>query len=552
MTTQPHQDEGRDDRTLLALALAVGADRAEVSLTHFSGGRIEVWVSVGVLEMPNGFLAATVILNMLSRFMGAVELRVVGDITPTLETALEAALARLQQIDTREGRSVRRVSVGGEPGDAGRAVDEAAARVGIGDALSFHDGCTAGDAERAISIAFDGWTCALRRGASAGKIVASSVPFGALAAACFAVAEVFKTLVACSVSDEVAAHFRRRFTHDWRFSVWIMEQLNREAPRLAPPPVDPLPPLAIDQVLQVGAGAVGNAAALAFASTAAIRGDLAVLDPKRVDVKNLNRCYYFTETDVGILKVEVLERTATRPGLHVCGWEQGFTAAAAHDGAIIVSTVDNNEVRHRMQEALPGVLVEGATGGTTVAVSVHSPGNGRSCLVCRHPDPAIGGTRHVPLSLAEAAAATGLTEEEIASGRVHGTMAISDDVIARVAARSEDVATILRRAREAGQDLCGALGDLRAELGTISGPREASVPFVSNLAGVLAAAEVVKLLVRADGVADVPVLDNVLEIDLARDYSRHAQIAFLEPPRSDCALCQARGDLVARVMARRG
>jgi hypothetical protein len=49
------------------------------------------------------------------------------------------------------------------------------------------------------------------------------------------------------------------------------------------------------------------------------------------------------------------------------------------------------------------------------------------------------------------------------------------------------------------------------------------VPFVSNLACVLAAAEVVKLLLRAGGVADVPVLDNVLEVDPARDYSRHVQ-----------------------------
>jgi hypothetical protein len=84
----------------------------------------------------------------------------------------------------------------------------------------------------------------------------------------------------------------------------------------------------------------------------------------------------------------------------------------------------------------------------------------------------------------------------------------------------------------------------------VRGPREASIPFVSNLAGVLAAAEVIKLLLRAAGVLHVSVLDNVLEIDLARNYGRHERLAFLEPPRSDCALCQERADVVAHVYDR--
>jgi hypothetical protein len=109
----------------------------------------------------------------------------------------------------------------------------------------------------------------------------------------------------------------------------------------------------------------------------------------------------------------------------------------------------------------------------------------------------------------------------------------------------------LRRARDEGQDLCGALGDLRTHFGTVHGPREASVPFVSNLAGVLASAEVVKLLLRAAGAPNVPVLDNVLEIDIGRSYARHARLAFREPRRSDCALCHDRADVVARLYEHR-
>jgi molybdopterin/thiamine biosynthesis adenylyltransferase len=556
MTDQPSNkvptpDQFRDDRTRRMLALVVGPDRADTSLTHFSVARVEVWVTSGVLEVPNGFLATAAILNMLSRFVGTVEVHAMGDLSPAVGIALDSTLAWVQQIDTREGRSVRRVSAGHDGSEARLPGDRTVVRVHLGDTppISNSDGVV--DAEQNVSIAFDGWTCAIRRGFNAGEIAASSVPFGALAAACFAVAEVFKTLVASCVSSEDLPAFRRRFTRDWRFSVWAMERVNGDLKPTGSPPVDSLPTLAIDHVLQVGAGAVGNAAALAFASTAAITGDLHVLDPKHMDLKNLNRCYYFTEVDVGATKAVVLERAAARAGLRVLGEEVGFTSAAARDATVLLSTVDNNEVRHRMQEVLPLYLVQGATGGTTAVVSVHSPGNKRSCLVCRHPDPDVGLVRKVPLSLAAAAAATGLSEEEIASGSVGGTLAISDEVIARVAARSAEVAAILRRARDTGQDLCGALGDLRADMGTISGPQEASVPFVSNLAGILAAAEVVKLLLRTRGLADVPLLDNVLQIDLARDYSRHARLAFQEPPRSDCGLCQGRAELVTHMVARR-
>src|SRR5262249_42595619 len=156
-------------------------------------------------------------------------------------------------------------------------------------------------------------------------------------------------------------------------------------------------------------------------------------------------------------------------------------------------------------------------------------------LVCRHPDRDIGLTRRVALSVEDAAAITGLTEAEVASGQVGGGTTITDEVIARVSMRSPNAAATLRRARADGQDLCGALGDLRAQLGTIRGPSEVSVPFVSNLGGVLAAAEVVKLLLRAAGHPDIPVLDNVFQVDLARDYSRHDHLAYREPPRADCS-----------------
>lgn len=514
-----------------------------MSLTHFSTAVVKVYVSAEALDGPNAFLAAITMLNMLGRFVGIVELHVIGKVKSPVHEALDRSLSFLRRIDTREGRSVLLVLEDGV--DVSSSVPPAA-RVWIGRAQDLVSRVSA-DPMTDVHVSFDGWTCILRRGASPSEIVASAVPFGALAAACFAVAEVFKTLGAASVSKDNLPMFVRRFTHDWCFSVWTMNRVADGAHYVPPRGIDPLPPLVVDRILQVGAGAVGNATILALRSVAAISGILRVFDAKRVGMKTLNRCYFFTEDDVDAHKVRVVERTGSRPGLDVQGYADEFSSAVAKDIPILLSTVDNNEVRHRMQEVLPEVLVEGATGGTKIAVGVHTPGNGRSCLVCRHPDPATGLTRLVPLSLQDAATITGLTEAEIASGRVDNTMAVTDEIIARVSVRSSAAAEVLRRARDAGQDLCGAIGNLRARLGTIVGPLEASVPFVSNLAGILAAAEVVKLLLRAAGIADVPVLDNVIEMDLARDYSRHASLAYAEPPRSDCALCQERADIIANL-----
>lgn len=540
-------EASRDDRTYRTLELLVGSDRADVTLTHFSAGRVEVRVTGATLEMPNGFLAVVATLNMLSRFVGTIELLVAGRRGGAVEPALDLELARLRRIDARPGRSAHLSWV--EPGAVASPREQAAARVWIGE--PGESGTLPEDVDRDVGIAFDGWTCELRRGGPLGATEASRVPFGALSAACFAVAEVFKTLVAASLPACDRAVFRRRFTRAWQFSAWAMERITNDSSKVLAVQPAAVERLDIGAVLQVGAGAVGNATALAISATAGLSGHLRVLDVKPVAKTNLNRCYYFTEDHVGQPKVAVLAAAASRIGLRLLATNEPFQAEHAREAAIVLSTVDNNQARHRMQEALPAVLVEGATGGTTIAVAVHSAGNGRSCLVCRHPDPELGLTRREPLSVSAAAKETGLTEDEIISGQVGGVAVITDEVVARVAARSEDAAAHLRRAGDAGQDLCGALGDLRSLLGTVEGPREASVPFVSNLAGVLAAAEVVKILLSMSGAANVPVLDNVLQLDLARDYGRHDRLSYREPRRADCALCVRRADVVAHVVHRR-
>lgn len=535
----------RDDRTLRTLTHVLGSGDAALALTHFVQSRVEVAITATTLAMPNGWTAVKLALNMLSRFIGAVELRVVGEMDSTLEERVAALLQSLSRIDTRAGRRVARCT------EAGTVPCAAVLAIGEGVVAPCHEmtvkPVTKGESEGAavvIALGFDAWACHLSRnvGLRGLAVTASSVPLGGMAGACFAVAEIFKTLVASAVDPAARATFERRFTQDWRYSVWTQDRATAEssvAVHAAPAP-DVLPALRLERVLQVGAGAVGNATAFAFAEAVELTGVLPVLDVKVVDEKNLNRCLYFREHDVRDRKVDVLAREATRAGLQLRGIHEPYVDEHGRGALILLSTVDNNEVRHQMQETLPAYIVEGSTGDTKIAVSVHTAVDDRTCLICKHPERLQGVERRRSLSVEEAVAITGLSAAIITTGMAEGSMEITDDVVAIVRAKAPPMADRLSSARDQGMDLCGALGDLRATFGVQDGPQEASIPFVSALAGILAAAEVIKLHLRRDGIQGVPVLDNMIQMDLSRDYSRHAHVSEAYPATANCVFCQER------------
>lgn len=505
----------RNDRTVRALERLVGRERAGRAMTHLAERKVAVVAGTVIGATPNGTAAVRVAMNMLRRFVGRVDL-------VTVE-ALDAAVASHSDV-------LLAIGIRPTPGDAQPS------------------------GERVICVAFDAWRCALQRGWLAHDLPASrssEIPFGALVAACFGTAEVFKTLLASFLDPVEAATFRRRFTRRWAYSAWRQERVPFESEwgGNSGGPAELLT-VRLDGVLQIGAGAVGNAAAYALAVTVAVEGTLPVLDVKEVDEKNLNRCLCFEERHVGARKVDVLEELS-RPGLVVHGYHEPYSELRGRKARVLLSTVDNNEVRHQMQETLPAYLVQGSTSETRIAVSVHTAVDGRSCLVCRHPDRARGAERVRPLSVEETARITALAPEVVATGKVNGSMAITDGLIAQVRARAPEMGAMLVAAREDGRDLCGALGDLRVRFGTREGPREASVPFVSVLAGVLCAAEVVKLQLKEADYGAVPILGNVVELDLARDYARHKTVSFREPAVSDCALCQDRASEVHELYRRR-
>jgi len=493
--------------------------------------------------MPNGYLAFATAANMITRFVWSLEL-VVPKAAGGVKAALEHLLTDLRSIDSREGKRIAFVNTGSLGGEKSAVV-----RLHLGEGGP-DLGC---QAEDVIWVSFDSWGFSLSRGRQSGTTFGSVIPFGGLAAACFGVAEVFKSiLVRAAEGEAVGSRFRGRLVKEYEFSTWYAERTREGAQCLGaaqPPPV--LPALSVAGLLQIGAGAVGNGSLLAFSALEGLVGVLPVFDSKTVDVKNLNRCLYFREADVGSPKVEVVSARASRRDLRIDGRNELFRPGMGGGGWLYVSTVDNNEVRHVMQEALPKYIVQGATSSTNVAVSVHTGVDGASCLMCRHPERAQGLIRQVPLSIDEAATRIGMPAEVVLSSQFHGSGEISREFIARVKAADPEAAKFFEGALATGHDLCGAIGDFRARYGFTIGPEEPSVPFASVFGGVQAAAEAVKLQLRDAGAKDVPVLDNVLEVDFAFNYTRYPLLAFREPARGDCAFCRDRSVLAAEVYNRK-
>ncbi len=532
-----HSSNDRDDRTRRLLSQLVGERDAPLALTHFMQAVVQLSAASGTLATSSGFLAFATAANMLTRFVGHLVLRS-DSLDDRVNGALQGLVDDLREVDSRQGKQITLAStIDSHP----------VIRLHIGGIRNLSV-----PIEGTIFVTFDGWAVALRRNLCVEPIVPTEIPFGALLASCFGVSEVFKEiLIGAAPSVGLRTKFTQRLVNAFDYSSWFADRTSTGVQKPGAEPPEQLPNLEFVDVLQVGAGAVGNATVLALTSSPAVRGWMPMLDPKLVDIKNLNRCLYFTDSDLEEPKVKVVERRASRPTFRIDGQKRLFTVSDGEPEGVVISTVDNNDVRHSMQESLPEWIVQGSTSATNIAVSVHNAVNGRSCLICRHPDRRNGLNRIVPLSIDEAAARLRIPEDVVRSGASAGSAEISSVFLDGIRKVDPEVAEFFEQKRAAGQDLCGALGDFRARYGIPTGPKEPSIPFASAFAGFQAAAEAVKIALLRAGLKNVPVLENVLEIDLGVDYARHGRLSFSEPPRTDCPLCQDRRDEVSDLYSRK-
>lgn len=218
----------------------------------------------------------------------------------------------------------------------------------------------------------DGW---IARFSSTGPVGCgmSANPFGAGAAACIAVANVFRAVFADQIpggglDGDIALDLRS-------YRSAAMSATGGEVG-----PVD------LGETHLVGLGAIGNGAVWVLERLQALCGTLHLVDHETVDLSNLQRYAMMVQSDVGSAKVEVAATLLAGTGLrvvpHRATW--GAYLAARDDWRLerVAVALDTARDRVAVQGALPRWIVNAWTQEGDLGVSRHGFVDGRACLAC--------------------------------------------------------------------------------------------------------------------------------------------------------------------------
>jgi len=255
-------------------------------------------------------------------------------------------------------------------------------------------------ADRRLSIFADGWNIyAGPLGSAPSVIPRDNNPLGPAFAGCLAAAEVFKHLR--GINPE-----RGSFVDQLAYSLLDLQTRSgwEDLPSAELPET-----LSIGQPYLVGAGAVGQAFALALGSVPGVRGHVTAIDPEALDdITNLNRYPLARIVDFNDdrSKAEIVAQYLRSRGLtahHVMKkWEEFLLRVdrgdqlpeLASDEAIFrfdtilscVDDTDGNFARHAIQNVWPRTLMGGSTHATGLrsSVSIYDVRSPWMCLKCHN------------------------------------------------------------------------------------------------------------------------------------------------------------------------
>jgi hypothetical protein len=338
-------------------------------------------------------------------------------------------------------------------------------------------------------------------------------------AACYAAAVAVAHAIGGERRDRLALPFAVRF-----------DKLG-----LTPPMLDR--PIILTDTVLAGAGGVGSGFMWALESLN-VTGTLDVADPKIVSGGNLNRCLHFGDADVGKGKAAALCANAHLPGVTLKPFAGTFGDLRRQRSRIkrVVVTVDSRPARRAIQSEMPlEVLDASTTDISEVVVHSHAQPNDGACLSCIY--------HHIPQEderQRSIAAGLGVAYEDIKDKEL---------IDAALARQLSEIHGLDAKAME-GVALTSLHKQLcAAQVLKMPGGEQALAPFafVSNLAGVLLALE----LVRFDGDRAAAARANYLSLD---PWSPpHGRARRHRPRREDCEFCGDGGhqDVMAAVWPER-
>jgi hypothetical protein len=200
--------------------------------------------------------------------------------------------------------------------------------------------------------------------------LAQANPLTTLAAGCFGVGELFRTVFS-------------RFLQAGRRQP-NAASLNLLTSKEASPNIPSLPDeLSIRRVHLVGAGAVGQATVYAL-SALQLRGAITIVDPEAIEVSNLQRYILTTDADVGATKCNLVERRLRDSKIDTTKVHGSWVNDSAITGLVedVCVAVDSAEARIGIQAGLPRRVYNAWTQPADVGWSRHENFGEKPCLAC--------------------------------------------------------------------------------------------------------------------------------------------------------------------------
>jgi len=352
----------------------------------------------------------------------------------------------------------------------------------------------------------------------------SANPFGASAAGCIAVANVFRYLFSDQLENAAL---------DKLVSLSLIDQ----DPRAQNPTNPTLKNINLGETHLVGIGAIGNGAVWVLRRARMLEGVLHLIDHESVELSNLQRYALATQSDLGAAKVGMAStkwQSDIVVKAHELRWDAYLEQRGDWNLERVAVAVDSASDRCAVQSSLPRVIANAWTRGSNLGISRHRFLGQQACLMCLYlPE---GKTKNEDELIAEA---IGIPEavREVRQLLNDGNP-VERNFIDRIAeALKIDPSGLFpfvgKPIRQFySEAICGGTV-LRLTSQTRSNSVEVPTAFQSALAGILLAAEIV---IDAEHFRPVEVATTT-QIDLLRPIGDVLSVPAAKSPTGKC-ICQ--------------
>lgn len=283
-------------------------------------------------------VGARLAANLLARLYGRIELDVPDRLVEPLRAEVLAINPDIEIADLR-GKAVAELTIG--------------ARAEV-------------DARR-VSVLASNWNVYVDD-VPTGELPLAQPP-AALAAATLGVAAVFRIVFASELAERARSDAEPA-------SLNLVTLRGAEANELPPPAAE------LGRLRLVGAGAIGQAAALTLAESGSA-AELVVVDPEAVELSNLQRYLLTRAGDVGQPKVDLLASRLRGTVIEVAPVPTPWShAVVAGESLPTLVALDSAEARIGVQASLPGPIYNAWTQPADLGFSRHEHFGEEPCLAC--------------------------------------------------------------------------------------------------------------------------------------------------------------------------